>query len=129
MKKLDPEACMVESRRQAGGRNGGLQGGQRVRHEMFEEVARSQSLHLLWPRTVMRRVWSPGKTSWTKERWSWEMRAQQRCRHYIRTQYLIAAGGVQFCLLCCQPEPVPRSLSARSSQLTLQSHCRPPVWL
>jgi hypothetical protein len=35
---------MVESRRQAGGRNGGLQGGQRVRHERFEEVARSQSL-------------------------------------------------------------------------------------
>jgi hypothetical protein len=36
---------MVESRRQAGGRNVGLWGGQRVRHEMFEEVARSQSLH------------------------------------------------------------------------------------
>jgi hypothetical protein len=35
---------MVESRRQAGGHNGGLQGGQRGRHEMFEEVARSQSL-------------------------------------------------------------------------------------
>jgi hypothetical protein len=34
------------------------------------------------------------------------MRAQQRCRHYIRTQYLITAGGVQFRLLCCQPEPV-----------------------
>ena len=42
MKKLDPKVCIVESRRQAGGRNGGLQGGQRVRHEMFEEVARSQ---------------------------------------------------------------------------------------
>jgi hypothetical protein len=35
---------MVERRRQAGGRDGGLQGGQRVRHEMFEEVARSQSV-------------------------------------------------------------------------------------
>jgi hypothetical protein len=36
---------MVESRRQAVGRNGGLQGGQRVRHEMFEEVNRSHSPH------------------------------------------------------------------------------------
>jgi hypothetical protein len=36
---------MVESSRQAGGRNEGLQGGQRVRHEMFEEVARSHRPH------------------------------------------------------------------------------------
>jgi hypothetical protein len=47
---------MVESRRQARGRNGGLQGGQRVRPEMFEEVARSNSLHLCWLRTAIRRL-------------------------------------------------------------------------
>jgi hypothetical protein len=47
---------MVESRRHAGGRNGGLQGVQGVRHEMFEEVARSQSLDLWCLRTEMWRV-------------------------------------------------------------------------
>jgi hypothetical protein len=34
--------------------------GQRVRHEMFDKVARSQSLPLRWLRTAIRRVWSPG---------------------------------------------------------------------
>jgi hypothetical protein len=35
------------------------------------------------------------------------MRAQQLCRHYIRTQYLITTGGVWFCLLCCQTYYLP----------------------
>jgi hypothetical protein len=45
------------------------------------------------------------------------------------SQDLIAASGVWFCLLCRQPEPVPKSFSASSSQLPLQSPCRPPFRL
>ena len=33
-----------------------------------------------------------------------------------------------FCLLCCQPEPVPQSLSTRTSQLTLRCPCGVPTW-
>ena len=33
-----------------------------------------------------------------------------------------------FCLLCCQPEPVPLSLSTRTSQLTLRCPCWVPTW-
>ena len=61
------------------------------------------------------------------ERLSCVCRARQGCHRYIPLQYLITAGGVRFCLLCFQPEPVPGSLSARSSQFTLQEPCRPPV--
>ena len=39
------------------------------------------------------------------------------------------AGGAQFCLLCCQPGPVPESLPARPPSLTQGRPCRPPVWL
>ena len=39
------------------------------------------------------------------------------------------AGGAQFCLLCCQPGPVPESLPARPPPLTKGRPCRPPVWL
>ena len=39
------------------------------------------------------------------------------------------AGGAQFCLLCCQPGPVPESLPARPPPLTQGRPCRPPVWL
>ena len=39
------------------------------------------------------------------------------------------AGGAQFCLLCCQPGPVPESLPARPPLLTQGRPCRPPVWL
>ena len=39
------------------------------------------------------------------------------------------AAGIQFCLLCCQPEPMPRSLTARESLFTQRSPCRPAAWL
>ena len=42
----------------------------------------------------------------------------QRSQHCIQIQYPVTAGGVRFCLLCCQPEPMPRSLTARTSSLT-----------
>ena len=38
------------------------------------------------------------------------------------------AGSAQFCLLCCQPEPVPESLPARPPPLTQGRPCRLPVW-
>ena len=46
--------------------------------------------------------------------------AEQRSLHSIQAH---------FCLLCCQPEPVPRSLAARLSQLTSRDHCRLQAWL
>ena len=39
------------------------------------------------------------------------------------------AAGIQFCLLCCQPEPMPRSLTARRSLFTQRNPCRPAAWL
>lgn len=42
--------------------------------------------------------------------------------------YPTTAGGAQFCLLCCQPGPVPESLPARPPSLTQGRPCRPPVW-
>lgn len=38
------------------------------------------------------------------------------------------AGSAQFCLLCCQPEPVPESLPARPPSLTRGCPCSLPVW-
>ena len=38
-------------------------------------------------------------------------------------------AGIQFRLLCCQPEPMPRSLTARKSLFTQRSPCRPAAWL
>ena len=64
----------------------------------------------------------------TKKGWCGASSAQQRFLHAILTQCPTTAGSVQFCLLCCQPEPVPRSLAARRSQLTLRDPCRLPAW-
>ena len=64
----------------------------------------------------------------TKKGWCGASSAQQRFLHAILTQCPTTAGSVQFCLLCCQPEPVPRSVAARSLQLTLQDPCRLPAW-
>ena len=38
------------------------------------------------------------------------------------------ADSAQSCLLCCQPEPVPRTLAARMSQFTLGHPCRLSAW-
>ena len=52
----------------------------------------------------------------------------QRHLHFTQACYPTTDGTVQFCLFCCQPEPVPASLSARSLQLTPQGPCRVPSW-
>ena len=54
--------------------------------------------------------------------------AQQRSLHYILAQCPTTAGSAQFCLLCCQPEPVPGSSTARVPQLTPWNPCRLPAW-
>ena len=64
-----------------------------------------------------------------KKDWSSASSAQQRRLQVILIQYPTTAGSVQFCLLCCQPEPVPRSLAARRMQFTLLTPCRLPAWL
>ena len=38
------------------------------------------------------------------------------------------ADTAQSCLLCCQPEPVPRTLAARMSWFTPGHPCRLPAW-
>ena len=48
----------------------------------------------------------------------------QRSLHCMPVQRPVAARRVEFCLLCCQPEPMPQSLPARKPQLTLQHPCR-----
>jgi hypothetical protein len=60
------------------------------------------------------------------ERRSGVLSARQWCCHRIPSQNLIAAIGVWFRLPCSQPELVPKSLSARSSQLPLRSVARFP---
>ena len=47
----------------------------------------------------------------------------------ILAQYPTTAGSAQFCLLCCQPEPIPGPSTARRSQLTPCAPCRLPAWL
>ena len=38
------------------------------------------------------------------------------------------AASAQFCLLCCQPEPLPESLAARAAPLTQGRPCRLAAW-
>ena len=38
------------------------------------------------------------------------------------------APSAQFCLLCCQPEPLPESLAARAAPLTQGRPCRLGAW-
>ena len=54
---------------------------------------------------------------------------QQRPLFCILVQCPTTAGSAQFCLLCCQPGPVPGSSSARRPQITLWAPCRLPAWL
>ena len=63
-----------------------------------------------------------------KKGWSGAPSAQQGLLHAILIQCPTTASSVQFCLLCCQPEPMPGSLAARRLQLTLQDPCRLPAW-
>ena len=54
--------------------------------------------------------------------------AGQRSLHSIQAHFPTTASSAQFCLLCYQPEPVPRSLAARLSQLTSRDPCRLQAW-
>ena len=51
----------------------------------------------------------------------------QRSLHYILAHYPITASSIQFCLLCCQPEPIPRLLNCQGitacAMKTLQTTC------
>ena len=51
-----------------------------------------------------------------KKRWSRAARAVSRCAVELGLLVSSLHSGVWFCLLCFQPEPVPRSLPARSPQ-------------
>ena len=51
----------------------------------------------------------------------------QRSLHIILVHCPTTASSAQSCLLCCQPQPFPRSLTTRSPQLTLQRPCRLPA--
>ena len=61
--------------------------------------------------------------------WSGESATQQRQLLVILAEYPTTAGSTQFCLLCCQPEPVPGLLAARMPRLTPWDPCRLPAWL
>ena len=54
---------------------------------------------------------------------------QQGSLHCILVQCPTTAGSAQFCLLCCQPEPVPGSLAVRMSLLSQRDPYRLPAWL
>ena len=52
---------------------------------------------------------------------------QQRQLCCILVQDPITAGSAQFCLFCGQPEPIPRSSTARTSRLAPWGPCRLPA--
>ena len=62
-----------------------------------------------------------------KKRASCACYPRQRLLQVILAYFPTTAGSAQFCLLCCQPEPVPGTLAARMSQLTSWDPCRLPV--
>ena len=64
-----------------------------------------------------------------KKKWSWTASTQQRPLLSILILCPTTAAGIQFCLLCCQPEPMPRSLTARAPLSTQRRPCRPAAWL
>ena len=61
--------------------------------------------------------------------WSGAVSTLQRLLLSILILCPTTAAGIQFCLLCCQPEPMPRSLTARRSLFTQGNPCRPAAWL
>jgi len=87
-------------------------------------------LGLEWaqPRPTQRRYMRQN-TQNTKEDWSCAAYPPQRSLRAALGCCPTTAGGAQFCLLCCQPGPVPESLPARPPTLTQGRPCRPPVWL
>ena len=64
-----------------------------------------------------------------REGWSGAVSTLQRLLLSILILCPTTAAGIQFCLLCCQPEPMPRSLTARAPLSTQRRPCRPAAWL
>ena len=54
---------------------------------------------------------------------------QQRSLHGIQLHCPTTASSTEFCLLCCQPEPMPQFLTARMAQFTPWHPCRLLAWL
>ena len=54
--------------------------------------------------------------------------SHQRSLPTTQAHYPTTEDTAGFCLLCCQPEPVPLSLSTRTSQLTPCCPCGVPTW-
>ena len=61
--------------------------------------------------------------------WSGAASDHQGSSFAIQLQCPSTACRAQFCLLCCQPEPVPRSLTARMPRLTSCQPCRLHAWM
>lgn len=66
--------------------------------------------------------------TWMKKERSCTSSAQQRSLHLILACCPSTASGTQYCLLCCQPEPMPRYLTASVPQVTLRDPCSPLAW-
>ena len=54
--------------------------------------------------------------------------SHQRSLPTTQAHYPTTEDTAGFCLLCCQPEPMPLSLSTRTSQLTPRCPCGVPTW-
>merc|ERR1712035_232377 len=52
----------------------------------------------------------------------------QGCLLSVLAHCPTTADSAQFCLLCYQPEPIPRTLAARMLQFTLEHPCRLSAW-
>ena len=57
-----------------------------------------------------------------------QMALHQRSLPTTQAHFPTTEDTARFCLLCCQPEPMPMSLSTRTSQLPLRCPCRVPTW-
>ena len=54
--------------------------------------------------------------------------SHQRSLPTTQAHYPTTEDTAGFCLLCCQPEPLPQSLSTRTSLLTRRCPCGVPTW-
>ena len=72
---------------------------------------------------------SPDPSPEARKRWSHVSSAAQRPLHSVLAHYPTTASSAWFCLLCCQPQPVPRSSAARMPRFTPRAPCRLLAWL
>ena len=71
----------------------------------------------------------PSKRKSSKTKWSGTAFIVQRPLLIILISYPTTAASTHFCLLCCQPEPVRGSLTARMTHFTASDPCRLAAWL